>query len=531
MSSQTTSRTDIAEQSAHESTIGSPFAARTDGTGTGNILALRNITKSFLGVTVLHDITLEVRRGEVLGLVGENGAGKSTLMNILGGIHPADKGTMELDGKAYEPQTARDASKAGIAFIHQELNLFSNLTVAENLFIGDLPTGPLWSVQYSKMQARAQKYLDQFGVNVTPKTQIGTLPMGVNQTIEITKALIADANLMIFDEPTTSLSQKEKENLFGIIGQLRAKGVTIIYISHILEDVFALCDRIAVLRDGHLVGVEEKSAVDRYHVIKMMVGRDLNQVYPTVEKEIGEVVYEAQGITQGTAVQNVSFSLRRGEIVGLFGLMGAGRTELVRLMFGVEKMDAGRVTFRGKQLKRLTPEICIEQGMAYVTEDRRQEGLLMPKPVKDNLVAATLTKLLGKAGMVSRRREDQEAARAVGQLSIKVHNIRTQPVKNLSGGNQQKVVIGKWLMRKPQMLIVDEPTRGVDVGAKHEIYTIINAMAKEGATVLFISSEMEELMGLCDRIMVMRKGKIIADIPRGQYSQENIIGHALGGVN
>jgi ribose transport system ATP-binding protein len=494
------------------------------------ILTLRNITKSFFGAQVLHGIDLDVRRGEVLGLVGENGAGKSTLMNVLGGVVARDGGSIELKGKPFEPTSPRDALKAGIAFIHQELSLFSNLTVAENIFIDELPTGALWSVQYGRMRAKAQEYLDAFGVQATPGTKIASLPMGVRQTVEITKALNKNAEIIIFDEPTTSLSQKEKENLFNLIQRLRRDaGITIIYISHILEDVFSLCDRIAVLRDGSLVGVDGAAGLTKPQIIKMMVGRDLSQVYPKVEKTIGEVVYEARNVVQGKAVRGVSLELRTGEIVGLFGLMGAGRTELMRCLFGVDRMESGEITFRGRKLRSITPETCIRRGMAFVTEDRRQEGLFMPKPVKDNLVAVGLRHMAGLLGMVSRPQESVEAATSIRNLRIRVQDPERQQVKSLSGGNQQKVVLGKWISQQPTMFILDEPTRGVDVGAKHEIYEIINGMARKGATVLFVSSEMEELMGVCDRILVMERGQIVGALGRSEYNQERIMNLALGG--
>ena len=499
-------------------------------TATDNILALEEISKSFYGARVLYGISLTVRRGEILGLVGENGAGKSTLMNILGGVLPKDTGRMELAGQPYSPESPRDAQDAGIAFIHQELNLFSNLTVAENIFVDTLPTGPLWSVRHKDIKAKAQEYINRFGVQASPTEKVSSLPMGVRQTIEITKALITRAKIIIFDEPTTSLSQKEKSNLFDIIHQLKDAGVTIIYISHILEDVFFLCDRIAVLRDGKLIGVDEVSNLNRIQVIKMMVGRELNQVYPSVEKTIGPVVYEARRIRRGRMVQDVSFNIRSGEIVGLFGLMGAGRTELMRCLFGVDRMEAGEVHFMGKRLKNLSPETCIRNGMAFVTEDRRQEGLLMSKPLKDNLVLAKLRQLLKRFGLVDSKLEDKEAARAIEQLDVKAQNKNTQMVGSLSGGNQQKVVLGKWLINSPALFFMDEPTRGVDVAAKYEIYITINQMAKNGKAILFVSSEMEELMGTCDRIMVMRQGRLVGDIPRQDFNQEKIISYALDGA-
>ena len=495
------------------------------------ILDLKDISKSFFGAEVLHQINLEVHNGEILGLVGENGAGKSTLMNILGGILPPDSGTMELKGLPYLPSDPKDADKARIAFIHQELSLFSNLTVAENMFIDKLPTGALWSVRFDKIRTEAAEYIKNFGVHTMPDAQVETLSMGIRQTIEITKALIKNAEIIIFDEPTTSLSQTEKDNLFKIIAHLKKQGVTIIYISHILEDVFFLCDRIAVLRDGHLVGVNQKDSVSKNQVIKMMIGRDINQVYPTIQKNIGEIIYRVSNIQQGRLVNDISLELRVGEIVGLFGLMGAGRTELVRCMFGVDPFDKGEIEFKGKHYRKLNPEICINNGIAFITEDRRQEGLLMPKSVKDNIVLANLNNLQQSFGMVSSQKEDQEADKVIKELNVKVQNKNRQAAKNLSGGNQQKVVIAKWLLKNPSIFIMDEPTRGVDVGAKFEIYTIINDMAKNGSSILFISSEMEELMGVCDRILVMNKGRIVADIPKSDYSQEKIISYAIGGGN
>ncbi|MCE1254998.1 MAG: sugar ABC transporter ATP-binding protein, partial [Anaerolineae bacterium] len=374
-------------------------------------------------------------------------------------------------------------------------------------------------------------YIDTFGVDTTPRAKVESLPMGIRQTVEITKALMKKAEIIIFDEPTTSLSHKEKENLFKIIQHLKEQNVTIIYISHILEDIFLLCDRIAVLRDGFMIGVDKKEALDKARVIKMMVGRELNQVYPTIEKSIGDVSFEVRSVQRGSMVQDVSFSLRSGEIVGLFGLMGAGRTELVRCLFGVDKMDAGEIYVHGKLLNNPSPQNCIKEGMAFITEDRRQEGLFMPKPVKENLVMVKLDQLLSLFGVINRKKEEQESVKAVKELSIKVQNKNTQAVKNLSGGNQQKVVIGKWIMREPSIFIMDEPTRGVDVGAKAEIYTIINQMAKNGATVIFISSEMEELMGVCDRILVMCRNKMVADVPKNEYEQGKIISYALEGCN
>jgi ribose transport system ATP-binding protein len=492
-----------------------------------NILQMIDIKKSYFGVEVLHGINLTLRKSEILGLVGENGSGKSTLMNILGGVISKDSGDMMLEGKPYLPLTPKTAQNEGIAFIHQELNLFSNLTVTENMFIDELPTGRFYAIKYKYMHEKAREYIKKFEIQANPNTKVGTLTMGIRQTVEIAKALIKNAKIIIFDEPTTSLSHREKEKLFITINQLKNSGVTIIYISHILEDVFGLCDRIAVLRDGQLIGIEEKAEFNKAKTIKMMVGRELHQIYPTIEKKIGEVVFEAQGVSQGTKVQDVSIRLHAGEIVGLYGLMGAGRTEFVRTLFGVENMDAGEVWFNGKKMSQINPKNCINEGIAFITEDRRQEGLLMPKPVKENLVLVKIDQMLKLFGVVNRKRENEETDAVIKELNIKVHNKNTQQVQNLSGGNQQKVVIGKWIMRAPKLFIMDEPTRGVDVGAKYEIYTIINKMAASGSAILFISSEMEELMGICDNILIMSKGRIVANLPKSEYDQETIIQYSL----
>ena len=493
------------------------------------MLQMTDIKKGFYGAQVLHGINLELRKGEILGLVGENGAGKSTLMNILGGVLPKDSGNIQLDGNDYEPSTPKMAQKSGIAFIHQELNLFSNLSVAENMFIDELPTGSFYSVKYKEMKATTQQFIDKFELQATPNTNVGALPMGTRQMLEIAKALHKNAKIIIFDEPTTSLSKREKDKLFQIINQLKENGVSIIYISHILEDIFYICDRISVVRDGYIIGTDDTANMDKGKVIKMMVGRELNQVYPYVEKQVGEVVFQAKGVTQGKAVKDISIELRAGEIVGLYGLMGAGRTEFVRTLFGVDKMSEGEVIFNNKKINKLSPANCINSGIAFITEDRRQEGLLMPKPVRENLVLAKLDEILKRFGVINTKKENEEASHAIENLKIKVYDKNTQLAKNLSGGNQQKVVIGKWVMKSPKLFILDEPTRGVDVGAKYEIYSIINNMAQKGVSTLFISSEMEELMGICDRILVMCDGKITADIPKAEYEPERIISAAIEG--
>lgn len=494
-----------------------------------DILTLKGIRKSFFGTEVLHGIDISIRKGSVHGLVGENGAGKSTLMNVIGGVFRPDGGEMLADGKPYAPQSPKDAQKARIAFVHQELNLFSNLTVAENLFIEELPLGAFGQVKYKQMEKETVRYLKDFQIDVNPKTKVENLSMGVRQSIEIAKALIINADVVIFDEPTTSLTKVEKDQLFRMIGDLKARNVTIIYISHILEDVFELCDEISVLRDGSLIATMPAGETDRDSLISLMVGRKLENVYPTVEKTIGEEVLRCEHIASGALVKDAGLTLHKGEILGVFGLMGAGRTELMRALFGLDKISSGEIIYKGKNFTHHTPKQAIEAGIAFVTEDRRDEGLLMPKPVEENLLLVHLPALAGKLGAVDRKKGEELADASISALHTKVQNKKTQMACSLSGGNQQKLVLGKWIMHELEVLILDEPTRGVDVGAKYEIYTIIQARAKEQSSVLVVSSEMEELMGLCDRIVVMSAGRMAGEIERSEFEQNSIMEMALAG--
>lgn len=491
------------------------------------ILELKDIRKGFFGVEVLHGVNLQFKAGQVYGLVGENGAGKSTLMNIIGGVFPSDGGEMLLDGKKYQPLTPRDAKVARIAFIHQELNLFSNLSVAENLYLDDLPKTKLGAVDYKYMHREAGKRLQELGLEISPRAMVSDLPMGVRQTVEIAKALLMDAQIILFDEPTTSLSQKEKEYLFGVIRNLKQKNVAIIYISHILDDVFELCDEVAVLRDGAIIGKRVKEELQKDDIVSMMVGRKLENAYPVVEKEIGEVFFTAKDVQAPPAVKGCSLELRHGEVLGIFGLMGAGRTEFVRAMYGLDPMLSGELFFDGKPIVKPTPKSCIEHGIAFITEDRRNEGLLMPKPVDENLILVKMDEITTKAKVVPNKVVDQLTDASIHDLQIKVSNKKLQLATNLSGGNQQKVVIGKWLMKNPRMLIMDEPTRGVDVGAKYEIYSLILDLAKRGSGVICISSEMEELIGICDRILVMSNGRFTGEVLKSAFNQKQIMDYAL----
>ncbi|MCP4855792.1 MAG: sugar ABC transporter ATP-binding protein [Fuerstiella sp.] len=493
-----------------------------------NVLRMIDVTRSFTGVQVLHGLNFELRKGEVLGLVGENGAGKSTLMNIVGGVLSMDSGQMVLSGNRYAPRGPRDATARGIAFVHQELNLFSNLTVAENLFVDGFPTTRFGAIDRKRIQRCTRECMDRFGLPVTPDTMVGSLPAGIRQMIEISKGLMKNAHIMIFDEPTTSLSKREKEDLFRTIADLKAKGISIIYISHILEDVFDLCDRITVLRDGRIVATRVAADFTETDLIRCMVGREMTQVFPSIEKDVGQtVLLETKDLRWAGKVNGVSLSLAAGEIVGMYGLMGAGRTELANLLFGVEQRDSGQIFMNGNTLPRVSPRGCIRQKAAYITEDRLHEGLLMTKPVDDNLTLVKMSDLTNRFEVVNSREQDKVNRQAIDDLRIKVADPARQMANSLSGGNQQKVVFGKWVMNDPKIFILDEPTRGVDVGARFEIYSIIVDLAKAGSAVLLISSEIEELIGTCDRILVMSGGRITGDVPKAEFDQERILELAL----
>lgn len=491
-------------------------------------LQLRKVSKSFSGVQVLHELDFDLREGEVLGLVGENGAGKSTLMNIVGGVLPMDSGSMERAGAPYVPNCPLSATEQGIAFVHQELNLFTNLTIAENMFIDDFPKTRFGGIDRKAMQRIAQEYITRFSLPVRPDTKVELLPAGVRQMVEITKGLMKNARIIIFDEPTTSLSKREKDDLFNTIQDLRKKGLSIIYISHILEDVTQLCDRITVLRDGRIVETRKTADFDKSDLIRCMVGREMTQVFPTVEKNIADtVLLEAKDIKWADKVNGVSLSLRAGEMVGLYGLMGAGRTELAKVLFGVEQRDEGEITMNGVPLSNNSPGASISQNAAFITEDRHHEGLLMTKPVDDNLSLVKMPDLANRIGVLNTAEQDRYNRQSIEDLRIKVADYKSQLVTHLSGGNQQKVVFAKWVMNDPKIFFLDEPTRGVDVGAKFEIYTIIANLAKAGSAILFISSEIEELIGTCDRILVMSDGHITGDVPKSQFDQERILKLAM----
>lgn len=493
------------------------------------VLELNNIEKGFFGVKVLHGINLKVEEGEVLGLVGENGAGKSTMMNVIGGVLKRDSGVMNLFGEDYDPTSAKSAIKAGIAFVHQELNLFSNLTVAENMFIEDFPSNNLKSINYKYINKETEKYLKLYDLPVKSTDKIENISTGMAQMVEIIKSLMRDAKIMIFDEPTTSLSHSEKEKLFSTIKDLKKKNISIIYISHILEDVFSMCDSISVLRDGSIIYSEKTGNTKQEIIIKEMVGREINQLYPISERDIGtNINLSATNIYSSDGkVNGINIKLHEREIVGMYGLIGSGRTEFIRTVYGLDSLKSGKIEIKGEEISNPKPRKSIKKGVAFVSENRHKEGLMLNMPIYDNLVLVKLKDILKRFGVVDIRKESNSVSNSLEKLNIKVRNVKEQNVSTLSGGNQQKVVFAKWMAIEPYIFILDEPTRGVDVGAKFEIYSIITDMAKNGASVLIVSSEMEELMGICDRILVIRNGKIKGNLCKKEFSQERIIELAL----
>jgi len=489
------------------------------------ILQFEGINKSFFGVPVLKQVSFGIERGHILGLIGENGAGKSTLVNILGGVVPLDHGEMILNEKKYAPKNPADATRAGVAFIHQELNLFTNLSIAENLFINDFPTQPfLPFIKRRDVNSRSMEYLKLVDLKVSPQTLVEKLSPGERQLVEVAKALSTDSSIIIFDEPTTSLTTRETERLFDIINRLHQAGKTIIYISHILADIIRLTDDLAVLRDGELVAAGSIKDFSINKMISLMVGRDIDQLYPDRKKKPSQdSVMEVKHLTKPGIVHDINLTLHKSEILGLFGLMGSGRSELAQIIFGIEPFDQGELVIHGGKVEQTSPPESIKRKMGFVTENRREEGLMMTASVANNLALVSLPAYERLANTLNEKGLKQAVQDVSTRLQIKSSNIEKNEVKGLSGGNQQKVVLGKWLLNNPNILIVDEPTRGVDVGAKHEIYTILNKIADEDAGVLIISSEIEELMGVCDRIVVMGYGEMLGSFTREEFNKEEIL--------
>jgi ribose transport system ATP-binding protein len=489
------------------------------------LLVMSRITKSFPGVLALNNVRFDVRRGEVHALVGENGAGKSTLMKVLSGVYQADSGEILFKGQTVHFRNTRQSQAAGITTIYQELNQVPQLSVTENIFLGSefMRAG---LIQWSEMHEQARALLAKLHLDIDPRIAVGTLGVGQQQMVEVAKALHHKADLIIMDEPTSSLSIREIDYLFGIIKELQATGVAIVYISHHLEETFAIADRITVLRDGVYVTTQRSSELDVDKLIRLMVGRDLSEKFPKEIGERGREVLRVEGLTQGNRLKDISFSAYGGEVLGIAGLVGAGRTELVRAIFGADRFDAGTIYVDGKAVTVHNPRDAIRNGIALLTEDRKRQGLVLTMSTGNNISMAVLGRLT-RGLFTSRAKEHDLAQGFIESLSIKASS-QDQLAINLSGGTQQKVVLSKWMATQPRVLIFDEPTRGIDVGAKVEIYKLINDLARQGVAILVISSELPEVLGMSDRILVIHEGSVAGIIDRDEATEERILELATG---
>lgn len=491
-------------------------------------IEMRGIDKSFGSNQVLKQAGFTLESGEVHALMGENGAGKSTLMKILTGVYTKDAGTVLVDGKEVNYKNPQEAEKAGIVFIYQELNVMFDLTVEENLFMGKEIHGKFGICDKKAMQKKAQEALNILGVNISPKTVMAELSVGQQQMVEICKALMADAKVIIMDEPTAALTQSETAALFKVIESLRKKGVSMVYISHRMEEIFELCDRITVLRDGSYIGVKNIPETNMNEIVKMMIGREIGERYPSRNVKIGKEVLKVKELTRKGTFHDVNFSVRAGEVLGVSGLMGAGRTEIMQAIFGNLSYESGTIEIDGKEVKISNPRQAMEHGIGFITEDRKTEGLMLDKSIRENISLCNLRRI-SKSSVISREAEKNMVAEAIKDQHIKCFGSYHE-CNNLSGGNQQKVVLAKWILTNPKILILDEPTRGVDIGAKKEIYSIINKLAAQGVAIIMVSSELPEVLGMSDNIMVVREGEVRGIISYEEANQERVMTLATGGT-
>lgn len=491
------------------------------------ILEVEHVTKRFPGVLALQNVSMNLHEGEVLALIGENGAGKSTLMKILAGVQEPDTGTITINGKNVRVDSVRKALEHGVALIHQELNLSGNLTVGANIFLGREP-GQFSVINRKAIHDQSKKYLKMVGLDISPNTLVDHLPIGQQQMVEIAKALSVDARVLIMDEPTSSLSSKETDNLFKVVKSLRERGVSVIYISHRLGEVKELADRVTVLRDGENAGDLPREEITHDNMVKLMVGRDISQFYARHPHNPGDVVMSVNNlVTPAHPGHKLNFEIRAGEIVGISGLVGAGRTEMLRVLFGVDHSLGGELKVAGNTVNFKSPLDAINAGIALVPENRKEEGLIVDMPVRENMGLAGLKRYSKTCGLLNFSHEYKLTHDMIDKLNIKTPN-DMQIVRFLSGGNQQKVVLGKWLGMEPKLLLLDEPTRGIDVGAKEEIYHLMDKLAGEGLAVLFVSSELEEIIGMSDRALVMHEGCITGELKREELTEESIMQLATG---
>ena len=492
-------------------------------------IEMKGINKSFGSNQVLKDAGFLLKDGEVHALMGENGAGKSTLMKILTGVYTRDSGTVLVDGKEVLYKSPQEAEKAGIVFIYQELNVLFDLTVEENLFMGKEITKKFGICDRKAMREKAKEVMDRMGVDIPINAVMSDLSVGQQQMVEICKALMVDAKVLIMDEPTAALTQSETEGLFKLIKSLREKGVSIVYISHRMEEIFELCDRITILRDGTYVDTKFIKDITMDDIVKMMIGREIGERYPKREGvEIGEEKLRVEGLTKEKKFKDVNFSVKAGEVLGVSGLMGAGRTEIMQAIFGNLPLDSGKIFIEGNEMKIKSAQDAINAGIGFITEDRKTEGLLLEKSISENIVLANLDKVSDK-GVVKKAKVEEIVKKGIDEFRIKCFGPQHE-CNNLSGGNQQKVVFAKWVYTDPKILILDEPTRGVDIGAKKEIYSVINDLAAKGVAIILVSSELPEVLGMSDRIMVVHEGKVTGIIDANEADQEKVMTLATGGT-
>lgn len=490
------------------------------------ILTLNHLTKLYPGVVALDDLSLQFREGEVHAIVGENGAGKSTMIKLISGAIEPTSGSVEIGGQSYDAMTPKLSRACGVAVIYQEFTLVPVLTAAENIFMGEYLTKGL-VLDRREMEKRTAKLFERLNIDIDPRAKVADLTTGYQQIVEIAKAISKEAKILIMDEPSAPLTISEVEAMFRIVDVLKEQGVTIIYISHRMDEIFRLSDRVSVLRDGKYITTLKTDETNKAELIRLMVGRELNETYPVRQKAGSEVVLSVRKLT-GNGVKDISFDLRRGEILGFGGLVGAGRTELAQLLFGSERIISGEIYLNGEKMNIRKCRDAIARGVAMVPEDRKRHGVILPMSIRDNVTMACL-KRISRRGVLQRRRERLTANKAVDDLAIKCPSV-DQRVKNLSGGNQQKVVLGKWLAMDSDLFIFDEPTRGIDVGAKQEFYQIMSDLAQQGKSVIMISSDMEELLGMSDRIVVLCKGRLAGILDKEEISQEAVLALAAGGV-
>lgn len=488
---------------------------------TENILEIRQLTKTFPGVVAINQIDMEIKAGEVHVLVGENGAGKSTLVKMLSGVYKPNAGSIIYEGQPYAPRTPHDAILAGIRVVYQEFNLLPFLSVAENIFFDDLPT-TMGLVNYKKLYADTRKLLAEVGLDIPPDTPVERLGVAQTQLIEIAKAISSECNVLIMDEPTATLTPKEIGTLFEIIERLKQKGVSLIYISHRLDELYQIGDRVTVLRNGETVTTQPLAQVTVDELVQMMVGKEIKEHYPFREDiEPSEVLFEVKNLRHATSQQPLSFSVRRGEILGIAGLVGSGRTESMRAIFGADPKKSGALFLNGQEIVVKNPRDAVRHGIGLLTEDRKSQGLVLPMSCYVNMTLAN-TARISNGGLLRKGVEKRAAQKLVEDLDIRTPSIN-QLVQNLSGGNQQKVVIAKWLFRNSDLLIFDEPTRGIDVGAKYEIYTLLWELAAQGKGIIVISSDLPELLGICHRLLVFSDGKITGQLNRSEFDAEKIL--------